>query len=122
MAGPAARRLLDAEMGVERHHLHLGQRVLVRIEEIEARLDEGRLRLGEERTHADAQEVHGRNVVDVEDREEVVRGLLHRLVQGPALVAAAIGALQGHHVEALGPQLRRDLADRLGRLVGAVVE
>ena len=42
MAGPAARRLLDAEMGVERHHLHLGERVLVRIEEVEARLHEGR--------------------------------------------------------------------------------
>ena len=44
MAGPVARRLLDAEMGVERHHLHLGERVLVRIEEIEARLHESGLR------------------------------------------------------------------------------
>ena len=109
MAGPAARRLLDAEMGVERHHLHLGERVLVRIEEVEARLDEGGLRLGEERPHADAQEVDRRHVVDVEDREEVVRRLLHRLVQRAALVAAAVRALQRHDVEALGAQLGRHL-------------
>src|SRR5204862_3111522 len=31
MARPEARRLLDAEVGVEGYHLHLGQRVLVRV-------------------------------------------------------------------------------------------
>ena len=31
ITGPIARRLLDAEVGVERHHLHLGQCILVRI-------------------------------------------------------------------------------------------
>ena len=46
MPGPAARRLLDAEMSVERHHLHLGQRILMRIEEIEAGLHEGGVRFG----------------------------------------------------------------------------
>ena len=52
MAGPATGRLLDAEMGVERDHLHLGERVLVRIEEIEARLHKCPVRIGEERPHA----------------------------------------------------------------------
>ena len=122
MASPAARRLLDAEVGVERHHLHLGQRVLVRVQEVEARLHEGPVGVGEERPHAGPQEVGRRHVVDVEDREEIVRRLLHRLVQGTALEAAAVGALQGDDVEALGAQLGHHGARQLGGLVGAVVE
>ena len=122
MPRPAARRLLDAEMGIERDHLHLGERVFMRIEEVEAGLHEGGVRLGEERSHADAQEVGRRHVVDVEDRKKVVRRLLHRLMQCPALVAAAIGALQCHHVEALGPEFGCHRADHVGRLVSAVIE
>ena len=80
------------------------------------------LRLGEERPHAAAQEIRRRHVVDVEDGEVVVGRLLHRLVQRAALVAAAIGALQGHDIEALRAQLGRDRAGKLGGLVGAVVE
>ena len=57
VARPIARRLLNPEMGVERDHLHLGECVLVRIEEVEARLHEGRPRLGHEDAHARAQKV-----------------------------------------------------------------
>ena len=122
MAGPGARRLFDAEMGVERHHLHLGQRIFVRIEKIETRLHEGRVRLGEERPHAAPQEIHRRYVVDIENGEIIVRRLLHGLMQGAALVAAAVGTLQRHDVEAPGAQFRRYRACQFGGLVGAVVE
>ena len=122
VARPAARRLLDAEMSVEGDHLHLGERILARIEEIEPGLHEGEVRLGEEWPHADAQEVGRRHIVDVEDGKEVVWRLLHRLVQRAALVARPIGALERHDIEAPRPELGGDLPDHLGRLVRAVVE
>ena len=91
----------------------IGERVLVRIEEIEARLDEGGSRLGEERPHADPQEVGRRHVVDIEDGEIVVRRLLHRLVQGPPLEAAAVAlraACAGVALELLRRQRWRALS------------
>ena len=77
MAGPAARRLLDGQMGVEQDRLGPGQIVRLGVEIVEAGLHEGEVGLGEEAGHGLAQEIGPRHVVDVENGEIAVRRQRH---------------------------------------------
>ena len=114
--GPVPGGVLEDEMAVQEDGLDLGQEGEVPVQVVPAALDEGDPGIGE-MGHRLAQEVPGGQEVGVEHGHELALGRLQAVLQGPGLVAGAVGAVQVGDVEAEGPVLG---AHRLGHLDGLV--
>ncbi len=119
--GTAATAVLDDEVPIEQHRLHLRQQRVLTVDVAPACLDERHLGVFEVANRL-LEDVHGRHEVGVEDQHQLALGQRQAVVQGAGLVAGAIAAVHVMDVEALGSVALDCIARDLHRLVGGVVE
>ena len=121
-AGAVAPAVLEDEVPVEQHRLHLGQQRVVAVDVAPARLDHARPSGRSNWPTVFSRMSGGRHEVGVEDEHELAAGRLEARRERARLEAGAVGAVEVVDVEALlAVALDRAARDRL-RLVGGVVE
>ena len=87
-----ARAVLQHEMGVQQHGLHLRQNIELAIEISPARLHDAYFGIGE-KMHRALQEIGGRNEIRVEDGNQFAGGGLQPFLQGAGFVAMPVCAM-----------------------------
>jgi hypothetical protein len=113
--------VLDHEVTVEHHALHLGEHGVVTVQVAPARLHHADLRVGEV-VHEVQHDARRRHEVGVEHEGVVALCVGQTLFERAGLVARAIGAMAERDVVAALAQLFGLLARDAGRLVRGVVE